>query len=79
MSEVLKARTQERLTFFQSICQEYGSAKVVELFVSCFGEELTGEALDKLGVAGVMPGAQLVKIYMKNRNSFDIKGELSHE
>lgn len=61
---------------FQSICQEFGSANVVGLFVTCFGEDLTGEALDKLGVSGVMSGAQLVKIYGRNRN-FEYTGEQS--
>jgi len=76
MSETLESQTSGHQELFQSMCQEFSSAKVIELLVTCFGEELTGEALDMLGVSGVMPGVQLVNIYATNRN-FKYKGERS--
>lgn len=75
MSEQLEQRANGYQEVFQSICQEFGSANVVGLLVSCFGEELTGNALDHLGVAAGMSGIQLVKIYGNNRN-FEYKGDL---
>lgn len=77
MGEAMQERTVQQQELFESICQEFSSAKVVGLLVGCFGEELTGNALDNLGVAGVMSGAQLVKIYMRNRNNFELQGEQS--
>lgn len=75
MNERLEREPAEHQEFFQSICQEFGSAKVINLMVACFGEELTGNTLDKLGVSSVMPGVQLVQIYARNHN-FESKGEL---
>lgn len=74
MSEQLEQRANGYQEVFQSICQEFGSANVVGLLVSCFGEELTGNALEQLGVATGMPGSQLVNIYATNRN-FEYRGE----
>ncbi len=76
MNEHYEQRVPEYRQAFESICQEFGSAKVVELLVACFGEEPTGYALEKLGVAGVMPGIQLVHVYGRNRN-FEYIGEQS--
>lgn len=76
MSEHNEQRIPEYCERLDSICQEFGSANVVELLVACFGEEPTGDALEKLGVAGAMSGVQLVQMYGRNRN-FEYIGEQS--